>query len=98
MAGLLDALGETAGDEVALDAQSPCDDERILLGRRFKGAQIPEGVRAVLRECLSVEDDVIGLNLNSFCAHGLLPCGHYERGGEERQASNATRSVEYDEV
>src|ERR1035438_5344765 len=71
MAGLLDALGEPTGDEVALNAQSPRDDERILLGGRLKGAQAPEGVRAVLREGLPVEDYVIGLD--RFCAHGLLP-------------------------
>ena len=50
MAGLLDPLGETARDEVALDAQSTRDDERILVGRRLEGAQIPQGVRAILRE------------------------------------------------
>jgi len=33
MAGLLDLLGEAACDEIALDAQSTRDDQRILGGR-----------------------------------------------------------------
>jgi hypothetical protein len=83
MACLFNALGAAAGDEVSLDAQRPRDDKRILLGRRIECTQIPEGVRAVLREGLPVEDHVLGLN--RFSTHPLLPCGHYDRCGDERQ-------------
>jgi len=68
MAGPLDALGESAGAEVALNAQSPRDDEGIFGGRFVKGSQVPEGVRAVLCECLSVKGYVSGLDC--FCVHG----------------------------
>jgi hypothetical protein len=40
-------------------------------------------VRAVLREGSPVKGDVFGLDCR--CAHGTPPCGHYERGGEDRQ-------------
>jgi hypothetical protein len=83
MTGLLNALGKTAGEEVSLDAQSPSDDERIFVGGRLEGAQVPERVRTVLRESLPVEGHVIGLDL--FWVHGLPPCGNYERPSDARQ-------------
>ena len=88
--GLFDPLGESASDQVSFDAQSTRDDQRILVGRRLEGAQVPESVRAVLREGPPIEGHVIGLD--RFCAHGMLHCGHYERGGEHRQVPENKRN------
>lgn len=84
MAGLLDTLRKAAGNEVALNAQRPRDDERIFVRWRIQGAQVPEGVRAVLGKSLPVEDHVLGLN--RMCNHQLLPWDHYDRCGNGRQA------------
>jgi len=85
MAGLLDLLGETTGNEIALRSQGACDDECILGRGRLEGTQVPEGVRAIFRECPPVEGQEIGLAI--FCAHCTQPCGHYEREGDTRQVT-----------
>jgi len=59
MAGLLDLLGQAAGLQVAFDAQTPGDGQRILAARIRHGTTAPQGGRPVFLKGAAVEADKI---------------------------------------